>query len=67
MQTSFKLDEGYSEETRSQAESDTGFRSLSLSGEMVLDSGLPSWITSMSETDRTGTFSSLEPPHCDLG
>jgi F-box and WD-40 domain protein 1/11 len=54
MQTSFKLDEGYSEETRSQAESETAFRSLSQSGYMMLEHGLPGWITAMNEADRSG-------------
>ena len=54
MQVSFKLDEGYSEETRSQAESDTGLRSLSQSREMTLDTGLPDWIINMNEADKTG-------------
>ena len=60
MQVSFKLDEGYSEETRSQAESDTGLRSFSQSREMALDTGLPEWIINMNEADKTGALKVYE-------
>lgn len=46
---SFKLDEGYSDETRSQAENEV----IQTSDEGV---GLPSWILAHNETDRAGNI-----------
>lgn len=57
LQTTFKLDEGYSEETRSQAESDSAFQSPSRSEEVAMvsaDLGIPAWITSLGEAERSG-------------
>ena len=59
MPTTFKLDEGYSEETRSQAGSDSAFQSPSRLDEMALaptELGIPSWITTMGEVERSGTY-----------
>lgn len=58
LQTTFRLDEGYSEETRSQAESDSAIQSPSRSEEVAMvsaDLGIPAWITSLGESDRSGT------------
>ncbi|KAI9844124.1 MAG: hypothetical protein M1838_002320 [Thelocarpon superellum] len=57
MQTSFKVDEGYSEETRSQAGSDAAvFTPSSRAGDLTMDTtdvGLPPWITTLPEADRS--------------
>ncbi|KAI9814600.1 MAG: hypothetical protein M1827_003156 [Pycnora praestabilis] len=58
MQTSFKLDEGYSEETRSQSDSDSIMRSDSRAENRVehgpaSSNGLPDWILALSEADRS--------------
>ncbi|KAI9800639.1 MAG: hypothetical protein M1825_003961 [Sarcosagium campestre] len=55
MQTSFKVDEGYSEETRSQTGSDIAAHALSGPGSLSQDSAevaLPAWMASLSERDR---------------
>ncbi|KAI9788348.1 MAG: hypothetical protein M1816_006951 [Peltula sp. TS41687] len=53
LQPTFKLDEGYSEETRSQAESDSALQSPSGVVMVSADLGIPAWITSLGETDRS--------------
>ena len=57
LSATFKLDEGYSEETRSQAGSDVTLRSPSPSAETSLlptELGLPAWVPALAETDRSG-------------
>ena len=57
MNAAFKLDEGYSEDTRSQSGSDTIMRTDSRLGE-GLDQDtqfpLPEWVLNMNEGDRSG-------------
>lgn len=58
MRSPFRLDEGYSEETRSQSGYDTVPRTDSRMSEMMeQDPGhtvLPDWIRNLSEVDRSG-------------
>lgn len=62
MQTPFKLDEGYSEETRSQSGSDVAMESeymtaVSASQESPSFVGLPDWIMTLGEHQRSGAYS----------
>ncbi len=53
----FKLDEGYSEETRSQTGSEAAFQSSARPDEMSLlppEPTLPAWIMTLGEADRSG-------------
>lgn len=55
--TSFRIDEGYSEETRSQAGSDAASPSPSRAEEMPLvpaELGIPAWVATLSEAERSG-------------
>lgn len=57
MPPSFKLDEGYSEETRSQSESEAATPESVKSGDMaMLAPGLtlPGWMTTLGEVERSG-------------
>ena len=60
MNAPFKIDEGYSEETRSQNESDAPMRSGSRDSDLPDQEAatmlpLPEWVLGLSETDRSGT------------
>lgn len=62
--SSSRIDEGYSDETRSQGESDALARSDTRMGEgaaVTLGQGvaLPDWIMELSEGDRSGTRLSI--------
>jgi F-box and WD-40 domain protein 1/11 len=48
----FKLDEGYSEDTRSQAGSE--MRADSRMGDILDTQLLPDWVVNMNETERSG-------------
>lgn len=60
MSTPFKLDEGYSEETRSQPDCDdaaTPSASQGQAADALLatpELGLPSWVSSLDEAERSG-------------
>ncbi len=66
MQTPFKLDEGYSEETRSQSGSDAAMEPDSIAGAMPVQAstpsvGLPDWIMALGEHQRSGAHPSARP------
>lgn len=63
MQTAFKLDEGYSEETRSQTGSDVAMEpeymaAVPRSQDPTSLIGLPDWIMTLGEHQRSGTYRS---------
>lgn len=63
MQTAFKLDEGYSEETRSQTGSDIAMEPEYMAGvppsqDPTSFVGLPDWIMTLGEHQRSGTYPS---------
>lgn len=54
VESSFKVDEGYSEETRSQNDADSAMRlDIAIPAPMV--AGLPEGIMALSEAERSGT------------
>lgn len=63
MQTPFKLDEGYSEETRSQTGSDNAMEPEYMAGVLTSQNftslvGLPDWIMTLGEHQRSGAYPS---------
>ncbi len=62
----FKVDEGYSEDTRSQDEVDLPAKYESMAAEMAMPihmlAGLPEGIMTLSEAERSGMFMTL--PRC---
>lgn len=58
--TPFRLDEGYSEETRSQSEGEAAARAASATAEEseqhVALSSLPDWVLALTEEGRSGTL-----------
>jgi F-box and WD-40 domain protein 1/11 len=59
-----KIDEGYSEETRSQTESDAIMRTDERMGDSAMDQDaeypLPDWVLNMNEAERGGKFISTD-------